>query len=152
MMMLDFRFMIFKTITIMKTRIYIIAILSIVAIELSAQTYKNTYTPAARTYEASIQNQQAIQSQQIMTTGKAYNGTVYEPFSTTTPSEYNEVGGGSTTEGGNSARKAKRDLIGGPEDPLGPSPVGATPWLMMLILAVGYGIKRSGNNRVSKLK
>ena len=29
----------------------------------------------------------AIKSQQIMTTGAAYNGTVYEPFINTTPSE-----------------------------------------------------------------
>ena len=28
-----------------------------------------------------------IQSQQIMTTGAAYNGTVYEPFNNTTPAE-----------------------------------------------------------------
>ena len=29
----------------------------------------------------------AIQSQKIMTTGAAYNGTVYEPFNNTTPAE-----------------------------------------------------------------
>lgn len=29
-----------------------------------------------------------IQSQQIMSTGAKYNGTVYEPFSTSTPSTY----------------------------------------------------------------
>ena len=33
----------------------------------------------------------AIQSQKIMTTGATYNGTVYEPFSNTTPAEYNPV-------------------------------------------------------------
>ena len=33
-----------------------------------------------------------IQSQQIMTTGANYNGTVYEPFDNTTPSEQSVVG------------------------------------------------------------
>ena len=122
----------------MKTRIYIIAILSIVAVELSAQTYGKTYTPASRDYEASIQSQQAIQSHQIMNTGKAYNGTVYEPFSTTTPSEYNEVGGGSTTEGSGSKRKARQGFDTGGDTPPGPSPVGATPWLLMMLLGAGY--------------
>ena len=120
----------------MKTRIYIIAILSIVAVTLSAQTYKNTYTPAARTYEASIQNQQAIQSQQIMTTGKAYNGTVYEPFSTVTPSEQSEVGANQSS----TKAKAKKDFIN-PSDPgnqSNESPVGNTPWLLMMLLGAGY--------------
>ena len=123
----------------MRKHLYIIAILSIVAVELSAQTYGKVYTPAARDYEASIQSQQAIQSHQIMSSGKTYNGTVYEPFSTTTPSEYNGMGNSSTTtEGGDSKRKARKDLIIGPEDPPGPSPVGNTPWLLMMLLGAGY--------------
>ena len=123
----------------MRKHLYIIAILSIVAVELSAQTYGKTYTPASRDYEASIQSQQAIQSHQIMSSGKTYNGTVYEPFSTTTPSEYNGMGNSSTsTEGGDSKRKARQGLIGGPEDPPGPSPVGNTPWLLMMLLGAGY--------------
>lgn len=122
----------------MKTRIYFIAILNIVAVTLSAQTYGNTYTPAARGYEASIQNQQAIQSHQIMSSGKTYNGTVYEPFSTTTPSEYSEFGNNSTTEGGGSKRKASKGFDVGGDTPPGPSPVGNTPWLLMMLLGAGY--------------
>lgn len=34
------------------------------------------------------QRDPSIQSQKIMTTGAAYNGTVYEPFSSSTPSTY----------------------------------------------------------------
>ena len=65
----------------MKTRHYIIAILSVTTLTANAQTY----TPASP-------NDGAIQSQQIMPTGGNYNGTVYEPFSTTAPSEQSAVG------------------------------------------------------------
>ena len=65
----------------MKTRVYIIALLSVVTIVVTAQSFSQK--PA---------NTEPIQSQQIMSTGAAYNGTVYEPFSNTTPSEQTEVG------------------------------------------------------------
>ena len=75
---------------IMRTRLYIIAILSIVTMVANAQTYGKTYTPAQRSHEAILQ-QQAIQSQQIMQNGNAYKGTVFEPFGTAVPSDQSEV-------------------------------------------------------------
>ena len=72
-----------------------------------------------------------------MATGNAYNGTVYEPFSSATPSEYSEVGA-ENTSGTNNGRQIRKGLIGGPEDPLGPSPVGE-PWVLAL-LALVYGV------------
>ena len=120
----------------MKTRIFIIAILSAITIVASAQTYGNSYTPAARDYSASL-NQRAIQSQRIMATGNAYNGTVYEPFSTAMPSEYSEVGSRNSSEGTKPERQIRKGLIGGPEDPLGPSPIGE-PWVLLL-MAVAFG-------------
>ena len=122
----------------MRNKLYIIAILSIAVMKLSAQTYGTTYTPAARDY-STIQNQQAIQSQQIMATGNAYNGTVYEPFSTATPSEYNNVGNDNSSEGNQPERHLRKGLIGGPEDPLGPSPIGE-PWVLLLGAAVFAGV------------
>ena len=119
----------------MRKHLYIIAILSIVAVELSAQTYGKTYTPASRDYEASIQSQQAIQSHQIMSSGKTYNGTVYEPFSSVTPSEQSEVG---TNQSGTKA-KAKRDFIN-PSDPgnqSNESPIGDAV-LPLLLCAVAF--------------
>ena len=65
----------------MKTRDYIIAIMSVAMLTANAQSY----TPGSA-------NNGAIQSQQIMNSGTAYDGTVYEPFSTTAPSEQTEVG------------------------------------------------------------
>ncbi len=65
----------------MKTRHYIIAILSVATLTANAQTY----TPASS-------KNGTIESQQIMPTGGNYNGTVYEPFSTTAPSEQSAVG------------------------------------------------------------
>lgn len=65
----------------MKKLVLIIAILSVATGVATAQTF----TPAQL-------DNQAIQSQQIMQTGAAYEGTVYEPFSNTTPSEQSEVG------------------------------------------------------------
>ena len=66
---------------IMKTRHYIIAIMSVVTLTANAQTY----TPASP-------NDGVIQSQQIMNSGAVYDGTVYEPFSNTAPSEQSAVG------------------------------------------------------------
>ena len=65
----------------MKARIYTIALLSVIAILVNAQPFSGK----------PIENA-PIQSQQIMTTGTKYNGTVYEPFNNTTPSEQSVVG------------------------------------------------------------
>lgn len=47
----------------------------------------------AQNYTTSQVNDPAIQSQQIMQSGSSYQGTVYEPFGNTTPSDYNPVAG-----------------------------------------------------------
>jgi len=79
----------------------------------------------------------AIQSQKIMTTGATYNGTVYEPFNNTTPAEYNPVG--ATAPANNAPSGPRRSLIGGPEDPSGPSPIGdaVLPLLLMSLAFAG---------------
>ena len=69
-----------KRIRIMRTKLIIIALLSVITISATAQQY----SPASVT-------DPAIQSQQIMS-GSAYNGTVYEPFSNSVPSEQSTVG------------------------------------------------------------
>lgn len=69
-----------KRIRIMRTKLIIIALLSAITISATAQQY----SPASVT-------DPAIQSQQIMS-GSAYNGTVYEPFSNSVPSEQSAVG------------------------------------------------------------
>ena len=47
-----------------------------------------------------------IQSQQIMTTGASYSGTVYEPFSNATPSEQSSVGATAPTHSTSGPRRA----------------------------------------------
>ena len=69
----------------MKTKLYIIAILSIVTIVANAQTFQT----------AAVDNN-TIQSHQIIQTGSNYNGQVYEPFSSATPSEQSAVGASSS--------------------------------------------------------
>ena len=69
----------------MRNRLYIIAILSIVTIVANAQTFQT----------AAVDNN-TIQSHQIMQTGSNYNGQVYEPFSSVTPSEQSAVGASSS--------------------------------------------------------
>lgn len=80
----------------------------------------------------------AIQSQKIMTTGTTYNGTVYEPFNNTTPAEYNPVGATAPTN--NAPSGPRKNLIGGPEDPSGPSPIGdaVLPLLAFALMFCGY--------------
>ncbi len=64
----------------MKTRFQIVVLLAFVCLGLNAQPFS---APAENN---------AIQSQQIMTTGSNYNGTVYAPFDNTVPSEQSTVG------------------------------------------------------------
>lgn len=110
----------------MKTRVYIIALLSVVAVLVNAQTF-SSQRPA---------NPDPIQSQQIMTTGGTYSGTVYEPFSNTAPSEQSEVGA-SYSPAKAPGSGPRKDLIGGPEDPLGPSPIGDA-LLPLLLMAFAF--------------
>ena len=120
--------MILERITIMKTRIFIIAILSVLAGVVNGQTFQ----PAA------VDNN-AIQSQQILQTSTRYNGHVYEPFSSATPSELSKVGNGSTTEDKQPGGHIRTFI--NPNDPGNQSnefPIGE-PWVMAL-LALVYGV------------
>ena len=120
----------------MKHKLYIIALLSVLTVAVSAQTYGTTYKPAK---PAQREAEDVIQSQQIMIAGNTYNGTVYEPFSTTTPSDYSEVSTTSTSEESGRPGHIRKGLIGGPEDPAGPSPIGE-PWIMAVMAVVFGGV------------
>ena len=121
----------------MRTKIYIIALLSVVAVVVNAQTFQ----------PATIDNS-AIQSQQIMMTGNTYNGTVYEPFSNVAPSEYNSS---SETYSPAKAPGRRNSLIGGPEDPPGPSPIGDAllPLLLMAVAFAGWSYLRRRKQRLN---
>ena len=130
----------------MRTRVYIIAILSVVTMIANAQTYGTCYKPVQREVEV-------IQSQQIMQTGNAYNGTVYEPFSAATPSEYSEVGSGESSEGSHPGRHIRTFINPGEEGRSEEYPLGE-PWVM-LGLALVYGVgctvyKRRKQKRMSE--
>ena len=114
----------------MRTKLYIIAILSVITTAADAQTYGTSYKPVQRETEV-------IRTQQIMQTGNAYNGTVYEPFSAATPSELGEVGSGATTEGNKPEKHIRRGFDTGGDSEAGPSPIGDGLWLLAL-LAFGY--------------
>jgi hypothetical protein len=119
---------------IMKTRDYIIAIMSVVTLTANAQTY----TPASP-------NDGAIQSQQIMPTGGNYNGTVYEPFSTTAPSEQSAVGASYSPSKAPSRPRRENDSDpfatnqdGGDKDP--GSPIGDAMVPLMVMAAAMAGV------------
>ena len=88
-----------------------------------------------------------IQSQQIMTTGASYSGTVYEPFSNVTPAESNPVasthtyspGGGPRREFGKPGEEHQSD-----EFPLGDA---VLPLLMMAMLFAGVTYYRKRRAR-----
>lgn len=110
-------------IKIMKKRLYIIALLSIVAIAVNAQTT----TSSNLEYNA-------IQSQQIIKTS-AYSGTVYEPFSSTTPSEQSTVGAQYTQKTSGPRRSKENPTDPGITDD-NSSPLGDVVWPLMAMLAV----------------
>ena len=70
----------------MKTKLYISILFCLVAVSSWAQTFKNTYTPSAN-----AQEYETFKSPQAMQT-TAHDGTIYEPFSSTTPSDQSAVG------------------------------------------------------------
>ena len=111
----------------MRTKIVIIALLSVVTVAVNAQTYKNTYTPSAQPEYG------VIQSQQIMSTN-AHEGTIYEPFSNSTPSEQSSVGASQTSPAG--PNRGKKFDTGG-DSGQGPSPVGE-PWVLA-VFALAFG-------------
>lgn len=112
----------------MKKRVYIIAILSIAAVAMNAQTFQ----------PATIDNS-AIQSQKIMQTGTNYSGQVYEPFSSVTPSEQSAVGASYSSKSKSGPRRSKEP----PPDPGitddNDSPIGDA-LLPLLLMAVAFGI------------
>jgi len=63
----------------MRSKMIIIALLSLMSLAMSAQEYKS-----------GPELDPVIQSQKIMSTGVTFNGVVYEPFDNTPPSEYNK--------------------------------------------------------------
>jgi hypothetical protein len=78
---------------------------------------------------------QPMQSAQVMpTTG--YNGTVYAPFDASAPSEQSQANANQAPGRPGHIRKG---LIGGPEDPLGPSPIGE-PWVLAIFAIAFAGV------------
>ena len=77
----------------MKTKLYISILFCLVAVSSWAQTFKNTYTPSA-----TPQEYEAFKSPQIMQTS-AHEGTIYEPFSSATPSDQSAVAEGQNSAG-----------------------------------------------------
>ena len=69
----------------MKTKLYISILFCLVAVNTSAQTFKNTYTPSG-----TPQEYETFQSQRVMQTS-AHEGTIYEPFSSSAPSDQSAV-------------------------------------------------------------
>ena len=121
----------------MRTKLSISILFCIIAVSTWAQTYKNTYTPSVQ------QEQEVIQSQQIMTTS-AHGGTIYEPFSNTTPSEQSAVGAAQATSNG--PHRAKKDFdIGGDTGQSDEFPLGDAMWPLMLCavaFAAGVAVRR----------
>ena len=78
-----------------------------------------------------------IQSQQIMTTGASYSGTVYEPFSNATPADYNSVGAAAPTHSTSGPRRSFD--VGGETGKSTEFPIGdaVLPLLMMAMLFAG---------------
>ena len=112
----------------MKVKVLIVAVLSVVTSVATAQTFGTVSA-----------EQTAIQSQQIMN-GGAYNGTVYEPFGSTTPSEQSTVG---SSQNGPAHSPGPRRDFGKPDDPghqSDDSPIGDAVWPMLLCAAAFCGV------------
>ena len=112
----------------MKTRIYIIILFCLATMTALAQTFSSK--PIENT---------PIQSQQIMTTGANYNGTVYEPFTTSAPSEYTEGENAASYSPSKAPGYRKGFDIGG-DAGQGPSPIGDAMLPLLLMAVVFCGV------------
>ena len=95
------------------------------------------YAYALPVYEFDAPAAQTFQSHQIMNNGTKYNGTVYEPFSATTPSEQSEVGTNNS-----SARPERHIRTFGKPGEIGQSedfPVGE-PWILAVFALAFAGV------------
>lgn len=82
--------------------------------------------PAYNTAGMSVQAEN-MPSQQIMSTGSAYNGTIYAPFDNTAPSQYTEEAFAPSQQPTSGPRRGK---ITGPDTPpADESPIGE-PWVL----------------------
>ena len=77
----------------------------------------------------------AVVSPQSVTTTPRYSSPIYEPFTNSVPSDQTEVG---AEQSSSHKGHIRRGLIGGPEDPPGPSPIGDA-LLPLLALALAFG-------------
>ncbi len=120
----------------MKKIVMIIAILSVVTLVATAQNY----TPQT--------NNQAIQSHQIMQKGAMYQGTVYEPFGSSSPSDYHPVAGGQETSSGRNGHIRKGFDTGAEYGRPDEYPLGDGLWpLLLCALAFGFVIARRRKKR-----
>ena len=111
----------------MRKNLYIIILCCIATLSVSAQQF--TLSPAT---------DPAIQSQKLMKSGANYEGTIYEPFSNTTPSEY--LNGVSTTDepfkpGGPHREFGKPGETNQSEE----FPIGE-PWILVVFAALMAGV------------
>ena len=101
-------------------------------------------TQAGPAYHQAAVSPQAedMHSQQIMSTGSAYNGTIYAPFDDTAPSQYTE---GAMTPAQQPSSGPRRSKITGPDTPPADEfPVGE-PWIMALfalLFAIAVPLRR----------
>ena len=105
------------------------------------------YTQAEPLYPSAQIEPQPMQNVQVMpTTG--YNGTVYAPFDASAPSEQSEA---NANQAPGRMGHIRKGLIGGPEDPLGPSPIGE-PWVLAIFALAFAGvvaIRKRKNHRTT---
>ena len=111
----------------MRTKLYIIALLSAIAVLVNAQDWNTR----------SI-NDPAIQSQQIIKGGATYDGMVYQPFDNTLPSEQVPVGTEETGQQRNNQNGIRKGFDIGGDAGQGPSPLGDAV-LPLLLLALAFG-------------
>ncbi len=112
----------------MKKHLFIKLSLLLLLVIWNAHAWAVTYNPSGVA-------QQTMQSQQVMQTGGAYKGTVYEPFSNTTPSEANNPARLSGPRKSESADRNPGDATEATTE----SPIGE-PWVMVLFALAFAGI------------
>ena len=126
---------------IMRNRLYIIALFSIIAVLVKAQP-SELYNPV---------NNQPIQSQQIIKGGANYQSVVYEPFTNAAPSEYSESEEGTVAKAPGIRSFGNFDDVpeGGEQENTYPLGDAVLPLLVMAMVSAGVIALRRRKNGIT---
>ena len=116
-----------------RAKVALLLLILCASVHANAQEFRSTSA-----YQLSQQKQQAVQTNQTASYN-AYEPTVYEPFSSATPSSDANGSNNGNARGMSGRRNLGENTSGNPGADETQSPIGE-PWIMLAFAAIGAGV------------